>query len=139
MSKDLAGKTFLVTGANTGIGRATVEAFGARGAKRVLIAARSKEKPEPVLPALRAQGVETGFVAMDLGDLASVNRAGNEVRALDWTIDTLVNNAGVAGIQGLTKDGFEITFGTNHLGPYLFTEKVLPLVQRAPQGRIVNV
>lgn len=137
--KDLQGKSFLVTGANTGIGRATVEALGARGASRVLIAARSKDKTTPVLDALKAQGVETAFVAMDLGDLASVNRAGNEVRALDWTFDALINNAGVAGIQGLTKDGFEITFGTNHLGPYLFTEKVLPLVVRAPQGRIVNV
>lgn len=137
--KDLQGKSFLVTGANTGIGRATVEALGARGASRVLIAARSKDKTTPVLDALKAQGVETAFVAMDLGDLASVNRAGNEVRSLDWTFDALINNAGVAGIQGLTKDGFEITFGTNHLGPYLFTEKVLPLVVRAPQGRIVNV
>lgn len=139
MSQDLSGKTFLVTGANTGIGRATVEALGARGASRILIAARSKEKTEPVLAALKAQGVETAFVAMDLGDLATVNRAGNEVLARDWTIDALINNAGIAGLQGLTKDGFELTFGTNHLGPYLFTEKVLPLVRRSSQGRIVNV
>lgn len=138
-TKDLAGKTFLVTGANTGIGRATVEALGARGASRILIAARSKEKTEPVLAALRARGVETAFVAMDLGDLASVKRAGDEVLARDWTLDALINNAGIAGLQGLTKDGFEITFGTNHLGPFVFTEKVLPLVERAVQGRIVNV
>ncbi|MFO0682396.1 MAG: SDR family NAD(P)-dependent oxidoreductase [Sandaracinus sp.] len=137
--KDLAGRTFLVTGANTGIGRATVEALGARGASRVMIAARSADKTRPVLEALKAQGVETAFFAMDLGDLASVRRAADEVLAKDWTIDALVNNAGIAGLQGLTKDGFEITFGTNHLGPFLFTEKVLPLVQRAPQGRVVNV
>jgi NAD(P)-dependent dehydrogenase (short-subunit alcohol dehydrogenase family) len=137
--RDLQGKTFLVTGANTGIGKATVEALAARGAARIVIASRTKDKTEPVLAAARAQGVETAFVAVDLGDLASVNRAGNEVLALDWTIDALINNAGIAGLQGLTKDGFEITFGTNHLGPYLFTEKVLPLVRRAPQGRIVNV
>ncbi len=138
-NEDLAGRTFLVTGANTGIGRATVEALGARGAGRVMIAARSAEKTRPVLDALKAQGVETAFVAMDLGDLASVRRAADEVLEKDWTIDALVNNAGIAGLQGLTKDGFEITFGTNHLGPFLFTEKVLPLVQRAPQGRVVNV
>lgn len=138
-TKDLSGKTFLVTGANTGIGRATVEALGARGASRILIAARSKEKTEPVLAELRGMGVEAEHVALDLGDLASVRRAGDDVLARDWTIDALINNAGVAGIQGLTKDGFEITFGTNHLGPYLFTEKVLPLVKRAKQGRIVNV
>jgi NAD(P)-dependent dehydrogenase (short-subunit alcohol dehydrogenase family) len=138
-TKDLAGKTFLVTGANTGIGKATVEALAARGATRILIAARSADKTQPVLDAAKAQGVETAFVAMDLADLASVKRAADEVLAKDWTIDTLVNNAGIAGLQGLTKDGFEITFGTNHLGPYLFTEKLLPLVKRARQGRIVNV
>lgn len=138
-SKDLAGKTYLVTGANTGIGRATVEALAARGASRIMIASRSREKTEPVLAAARAQGAETAFVAMELGDLASVRRAADEVLAKDWTIDALINNAGIAGLQGLTKDGFELTFGTNHLGPYLFTEKVLPLVVRAPQGRIVNV
>lgn len=138
-SSDLAGKTFLVTGANTGIGRATAEALAARGAARIVVASRSKEKTEPVLAALRAQGVETAFVALDLGELSAVRRAADEVRALDWTIDALINNAGIAGLTGLTKDGFEITFGTNHLGPFLFTELVLPLVERAPQGRIVNV
>lgn len=55
------------------------------------------------------------------------------------TIDVLVNNAGIAGLRGETKDGFELTFGTNHLGPWLFTETLLPLITRAEQGRIVNV
>lgn len=138
-TRDLTGKTFLVTGANTGIGRATAEALAERGASRIVIASRSKEKTEPVLAALRARGVETAFVALDLDELSAVRRAADEVRALDWTIDALINNAGIAGLTGLTKDGFEITFGTNHLGPFLFTELVLPLVERAPQGRIVNV
>lgn len=141
MAKDLEGKTFVVTGANTGIGRATVEALAERGASRILVASRSKEKTQPVLDALKATspGSEIAFVSLELGDLAKVAKAADEVLKMDWTIDALVNNAGIAGLQGLTKDGFELTFGTNHLGHHLWTEKLLPLVTRAKQGRIVVV
>ena len=83
--------------------------------------------------------VETAFVAIELGDLASVARAAEAVLERNWTIDALINNAGIAGLRGITTDGFELTFGTNHLGHFLWTEKLLPLVQRAPQGRIVIV
>jgi NAD(P)-dependent dehydrogenase (short-subunit alcohol dehydrogenase family) len=139
--RDLQEKTFVITGANTGIGRATVEELARRGAARILIASRSREKTQPVLDALRAlnPGGETAFVAIDLDDLASVARAADEILALDWTIDALIDNAGVAGLQGVTKDGFELTFGTNHLGHFLLTEKLLGLVTRAPQGRVVIV
>ncbi|MBX7190474.1 MAG: SDR family oxidoreductase [Sandaracinaceae bacterium] len=138
---ELRDKTFVVTGANTGLGRATVEALADRGAGRLVVASRSRDKTQPVLDALRARAPSTDvrFVALDLGELASVRRAADEILAMDLPIDVLVNNAGIAGLQGLTKDGFELTFGTNHLGPWLLTEKLLPLVQRAPQGRIVNV
>lgn len=138
---ELSEKTFLVTGANTGLGRATVEALAARGAGRIVVASRSREKTQPVLDALKARSPSTDvqFVPIDLGDLASVRRAADEILTKDWTLDVLMNNAGIAGLQGLTKDGFELTFGTNHLGPFLLTERLLPLVTRAPQGRIVNV
>jgi retinol dehydrogenase-12 len=136
---DLESKTFLVTGANTGIGKAAVEVLAQRGAGRILIASRTREKTQPVLDALAARGVEAHFVQIELSDLASVKRAADEVLARDWTIDVLMNNAGIAGVQGITKDGFELAFGTNHLGHYLWTEKLLPLVKRAPQGRIVIV
>jgi NAD(P)-dependent dehydrogenase (short-subunit alcohol dehydrogenase family) len=138
--KDLAGRTYVVTGANTGIGKATIEALAARGAKRIVVASRSKEKTQPILDALAAAspGLETLFVPIELGDLSSVERAADDILAKDWPIDALVNNAGIAGLQGITKDGFELTFGTNHLGHFLFTEKLVPLVERA-QGRIVNV
>ena len=141
MQDDLGGKTFVVTGANTGIGRATVEALAARGAGRIVVASRSREKTEPVLAALRAASPSTDvqFVALELGDLASVARAADEILSKGWAIDALIDNAGIAGVQGLTKDGFELTFGTNHLGHFLFTEKLLPLVEKAPQGRIVIV
>jgi len=138
---ELEGKSFVVTGANTGIGRATVEALASRGASRIVIASRSREKTQPVLDDLakRNPRAELAFVPLELGDLASCARAADEILRHDKPIDVLVDNAGIAGLQGLTKDGFELTFGTNHLGPFVFTEKLLPLVERAPQGRIVIV
>jgi len=140
-SGSVEGKTFVITGANTGIGRATVQALAARGASRILVASRSHARTQPVLDTLAAANpaVETAFVAIELGDLASVARAADEVLKRNWTIDALINNAGIAGLRGITKDGFELTFGTNYLGHFLWTEKLLPLVQKAPQGRIVNV
>lgn len=140
-TRDLAGKTFVVTGASTGIGKATVEALASRGAGRIIVVSRNREKTQPVLDDLKARSPSTDvvFVSAELTDLASVKRAADEVLALDHPIDALIDNAGVAGVQGITKDGFELTFGTNHLAHFLFTEKLLPLVERAPQGRIVIV
>ena len=111
----------------------------ARGAERIVIASRSKEKTEPVLAAARAQGVKAEFVGVELTDLASVKRAADEILAMDLTIDALINNAGIAGVQGITKDGFELAFGTNHVAHYLWTEKLLPLVKKSAQGRVVIV
>lgn len=138
---DLRDKTFLITGANTGIGRANVLALAALGVGRIVIAARSFERTEPVLAEIRAKNPtgKVDFVELELGDLASVKRAANEVLEKDIPIDVLVNNAGVAGVRGQTRDGFELAFGTNHVGHYLWTEKLLPLVKRARQGRIVIV
>jgi NAD(P)-dependent dehydrogenase (short-subunit alcohol dehydrogenase family) len=139
--RELESKTFVVTGANTGIGRATVQALASRGASRIVVASRNREKTEPVLADLRERdpGAEIAFVSLELDDLSRCARAADEILAHDRPIDALVDNAGIAGLRGLTKDGFELTFGTNHLGPFLFTEKLLPLVERAPRGRIVIV
>ncbi len=138
---DLRDKTFVITGANTGIGRANAIALAERKIGRLVIAARSLERTEPVLAEIRAKNPDgkVELVALDLSDLASVRKAADEVLAKDITIDALINNAGIAGLQGRTKDGFELAFGTNHVGHYLWTEKLLPLVKRAKQGRIVVV
>jgi len=137
---DLEGKSFVITGANTGIGRATAIALAQRGASRIVVAARSRERAEPVLRELGEHaGVEVELVELDLTDLASVKRAADGLLARDRPIDVLVDNAGVAGVRGETKDGFELAFGTNHLGHFVWTEKLLPLVARAPQGRVVVV
>jgi dehydrogenase/reductase SDR family protein 13 len=139
-ANDLQGRTFLVTGANSGIGRAMVEALAARGG-RVVLACRSEERTRPVLDGIRARqrSADATFLALDLADLGSVQRAAESFLASGRPLDTLVNNAGVAGTQALSPQGFDLTYATNHIGPFLLTSLLLPAVRRAPQGRIVNV
>ena len=140
MADDLQGRTFLVTGANSGIGRAMVEALAARGG-HVVLAARSEERTRPVLDGIRAQrpSAVVEFLHVDVSDLASVRRAASAYLATGRPLDVLVNNAGVGGTNGLSADGFDLTYATNHIGPFLLTSLLLPAIERAPQGRIVNV
>jgi dehydrogenase/reductase SDR family protein 13 len=137
---DLAGRTFFVTGTTSGIGRPTVEALVARGAS-VVVGNRNQERTNAQLEALRQRfpRADVSAIRLDLSELASVKRAAEEFLASGRTLDVLVNNAGVAAGQGMTKDGFELTIGTNHLGPFLLTKLLLPRLRAAPQGRIVNV
>ncbi|MBX3229006.1 MAG: SDR family oxidoreductase [Labilithrix sp.] len=135
---DLDGRTFVVTGANTGIGRVTAEALAKRGGK-VILACRSEDKARPVVDAIVAAGGDAAFHALDLADLAATRRSAERLLAKDEPIHVLVNNAGLAGKRGQTKDGFELTFGTNHLGPFLFTRLLLPRLRESRPARVVNV
>lgn len=137
---ELRGTTFLVTGANTGIGKETVRALAGRGA-RVVLAGRSEDKTRA---AIREIAGETGntdldYLALDLGDLASVRAAAATFLASGERLDVLLNNAGLAGKRGMTASGFELAFGTNHVGPFLFTELLRDHVAATGPGRIVNV
>jgi NAD(P)-dependent dehydrogenase (short-subunit alcohol dehydrogenase family) len=136
----LAGRTFYVTGANSGIGRAMVEALAERGASLVL-AGRSEERTRPVLDAIRARHprVPVEIALVDLADLGSVRRAAQAYLDSGRALDVLVNNAGIAGTRALSADGFDLTYATNHIGPFLLTNLLLPALIRAPQGRVVNV
>src|SRR5438067_7868616 len=133
-------RTFFVTGANSGIGRALVEALAARG-DRVVLATRSEERTRPVLSALQSRfpAARVQWVSLDLSDLGSVRRAAQAFLASGQPIDVLVNNAGIAGTRALTEDGFDLTSATNHIGPFLLTSLLLPRVRESPQGRVVNV
>jgi retinol dehydrogenase-12 len=135
---NLKGKTAVVTGANTGIGRITAIELAKQGA-HVILACRSEDKTRPVLEEIRAAGGQAEFVHLDLADLDSVRKCAGDLLARGVPVDILVNNAGLAGAHGKTKDGFELTFGTNHLGPYLFTRLLLPALERAGAARVVNV
>ena len=136
----LAGRSFLVTGANSGIGRAMAEALAAEGG-RVMLAGRSEPRMRPVLQRIRQRdpGAAVEFLHLDLADLASVRRAAAAVLADGRPLDVLVNNAGVAGTNGLSRDGFDLTYATNHIGPFLLTTLIHPILVQAAQGRIVNV
>jgi retinol dehydrogenase 12 len=135
---DLAGKNVVVTGANTGIGRVTAIEL-ARQKARVVLACRAEERTMPVLREITDAGGTAEFLPLDLADLASVRAAAGFLVKRGEPLSVLVNNAGLAGAHGVTKDGFELTFGTNHLGPYLFTRLLLPLLEQAGEARVVNV
>jgi retinol dehydrogenase 12 len=124
---DLGGRTFLVTGGNTGIGRATAEGLAARGG-RVFLTARSPAKGADAVAAIRAStGSSTVWlVQLDLADLDSVRAGATAFLARDEPLHVLINNAGVAGRRGLTAQGFELTFGVNHLGHFALTSALLP-------------
>jgi retinol dehydrogenase-12 len=137
---ELAGRTFLVTGGNTGIGRATAAGLAGRGG-RVWIAARSRAKGEAAVADIKAS---TGngsvfFLPLDLADLESVRACSAAFLALGEPLHVLVNNAGVAGRRGLTKQGFELTFGVNHLGHFALTNALLDCLTGSAPARVVTV
>ena len=137
---DMSGRTCLVTGANTGIGRVTATELARLGAK-VILACRSEDKTTPVIEAIKrdTKNDDVGFLRLDLADLASVRDSATEFLARDEPLHVLVNNAGLAGQRGLTKDGFELAFGVNHLGHFLFTTLLLDKLRESAPARIVNV
>jgi NAD(P)-dependent dehydrogenase (short-subunit alcohol dehydrogenase family) len=125
----MTGRTAVITGANSGLGRACAEAIAARGA-RVLMAVRDPAKGH------QAAATMTGDVhvrRLDLADLRSVRAFAEQV---DEPVDLLVNNAGLmAPPLGRTVDGFELQFGTNHLGHFALTNLLLPRIT----DRVVTV
>ena len=135
-----AGRTFLVTGANTGIGRATAEALARRGA-RVYVACRSRAKGEEAVAGIRAGsgGDSVWFLPLDLADLDSVRACAAAFLARDEPLHVLVNNAGVGGARGLTRQGFELTFGINHLGHFALTRLLLERLTASAPARVVTV
>lgn len=138
--KPLRGKTCVITGANTGIGRATAHELAARGA-HVILACRNVEKGQEAVDAIRRDtgNEEVEPLALDLASFDSVRSAAKTLLSRDIRIPLLINNAGLAGQRGLTKDGFEIHFGTNHLGHFLFTKLLLDRIEESGPARIVHV
>jgi NAD(P)-dependent dehydrogenase (short-subunit alcohol dehydrogenase family) len=137
---DLDAKTFLITGANTGIGLATATSLADRGA-RLFLAGRSEAKTRPVIDDITAK---TGndrleFLALDLGNLDSVQACAEGFLARGEPLHVLINNAGMAGRRGTTDSGFELAFGTNYVGPYLFTSLLLDRLKESAPARVVIV
>ena len=140
MSGAGGGRTVVVTGANTGIGRATAEELARRGAS-VYVASRSAGKGEAAAAAIRAAAGSdvVFFLPLDLADLSSVRACADAFLARGEPLHVLVNNAGVAGRRGLTRQGFELTFGVNHLGHFLLTQLLLGRLTESAPARVVTV
>jgi len=135
------GRTFLVTGANTGIGLATARALAGNGG-RVYLACRSATAGETAVAAIKAEaGSRTVWpLPLDLSSLASVRACASAFLARDEPLHVLVNNAGVGGQRGVTADGFELHFGVNHLGHFALTSLLLERLKAGgPGSRIVTV
>ena len=138
---DLSGKTVLVTGANAGIGKETARGLARRGA-RVVMASRSLERGEAARKDLAREMPEERLEVMrlDLASLADVRRFARDFRSRHVRLDVLVNNAGIhTAHRNVTSEGFETTFVTNHLGPFLLTHELLPVLKVSAPARVVNV
>jgi retinol dehydrogenase-12 len=133
-------RTVVVTGANTGIGLATASALAGQG-WRVFVACRSEGKGAAAVASIKAAtGNDAVFLLMlDLADLASVRTCAAEFLARGEALHVLINNAGVGGRRGLTKQGFELMFGVNHLGHFLLTELLLERLTSSGPARVVTV
>ncbi len=136
----LSGRVALVTGANTGIGLVTARELAAQGA-HVFIACRSLERGQEAINEIRTAvpGANVELLALDLGDLESVHACAAAFLARDLPLHLLINNAGLAGAKGFTKSGFEMAFGVNHVGHFLFTQLLLDRIKQSAPARIVTV
>jgi len=141
---NLVGKTVVLTGATTGIGRATALALAPQPA--MLIIHGPQEPTEMVgltrsLQARMAPGAELAYFCADYGDLASVVQLARDIRSLTHRVDVLINNAARPGppSRSLSSDGNELTLQTNYLAPVALTTQLLGLIGRDQPGRIVNI
>src|SRR5690348_1590696 len=135
------GRLAVVTGANTGLGFETARVLAARGAS-VVLAVRDTEKGKAAAARIAgtAPGANVMVQPLDLTSLDSVRAAAGELRARHARIDLLVNNAGVMfPPRQATRDGFELQFGTNHLGHFALTGLLLEQMLPVPGSRVVTV
>ncbi len=138
----LAGKTYVITGANAGAGFQAARTFLSKGAKVVMLN-RSADKSTAAVKELKGEfgaQADVSFVRMDLSDLASVRKAAEEVKKIVPQIDALICNAAIAQVptQKFTVDGFESQLGTNHYGHFVLCGMLFDRIE-ASQGRIVVV
>ena len=138
---DLTGKRILVTGVSAGLGVETARALAARGAA-VIGAARDLGKAEGAIAGARAEAAAHGGsiqpIQLDLADLASVRACADQLLAKGETFDVVIANAGVMATPfGHTANGFETQFGTNHLGHFVFVNRIARLIKDG--GRLVNL
>lgn len=138
---DQTGRVAIVTGANTGIGFETAAALAARHAK-VVLACRNAQKAGDAIERIRARTPDADlvFLELDLASLGTVERFAGSFDSTCGRLDLLINNAGVMAVPlGHTEDGFELTFGCNHLGHFALTGRLMDLLLATPGARVVTV
>ncbi|XP_042873945.1 retinol dehydrogenase 11-like [Penaeus japonicus] len=139
-TRRLDGKTVVITGCNAGIGRETARDLSGRGAK-IIMACRDTKTAEKVAKEIGSQtGGELVVIKLDLASLASVRAFAQELKAKERRLHMLINNAGVMLCPYTkTEDGFEMQMGTNHLGHFLLTNLLLPLLTHSEEARIISL
>lgn len=137
----LTGRTFVVTGANSGLGYVTTRELARHGA-HVIMAVRDDAKGNRAMEALRAKQADASLELrpLDLSDLDSVREFADSVLRAPGKVDVLINNAGVMmGPRTETEQGFEIKLGTNHLGHFALTGLLMPALRAGTDPRVVTV
>ncbi|XP_028276290.1 dehydrogenase/reductase SDR family member 13-like [Parambassis ranga] len=135
----LHGRTVIVTGSNTGIGKTTAMDLAKRGA-RVILACRSKQRGEAALEEIKRESGsnQVVFMQLDLGSLKSVRSFAETFLKSEPRLDILINNAGIY-MQGRTEDGLGMMFGVNHIGHFLLTNLLLDRLKECGPSRVVTV
>jgi NAD(P)-dependent dehydrogenase (short-subunit alcohol dehydrogenase family) len=135
------GKIAIVTGSSSGIGFEASRVLANKGAE-VIIAVRNKAKGENAVRKIKEQNsaAKVKLMILDLADLKSIEQFASRFKDDYSQLDILINNAGVMmPPYGKTKDGFELQFGTNHLGHFALTGQLIDLLKKTPKSRLVNV
>ena len=133
-------KICVITGANTGIGKVTAMTIAAKGA-RVILACRSEARAQAAIKEIKETtgNDRVEFLSLDLSSFESIAASTDALLERVPRIDLLINNAGLAGARGATADGYEVHFGVNHLGHFLWTLRLLDRIESSTPARIVNV
>ncbi|XP_053501298.1 dehydrogenase/reductase SDR family member 13 [Ictalurus furcatus] len=138
-ARQMIGKTVLITGGNTGIGKATAMELAGRGA-RVILACRNQKKAEAAISDIKkvTRSTDVVYMQLDLSSLKSVRSFAETFLKMESKLDVLINNAGLVA-DGRTEDGFGIEFGVNHLGHFLLTCLLLDRLKESPGGRVITL
>ncbi|XP_026858720.2 retinol dehydrogenase 11 [Electrophorus electricus] len=138
--KRLDGKTVLITGGNSGVGKETAVALALRGA-RVIIACRDEDKARKALREItaRSHNMNVLYMRVDLANMRSIREFSKTFLQKEKRLDILINNAGVPGILDWTDDNFSMCFGVNHLGHFLLTNLLLPRLRESSPSRVITL
>jgi NAD(P)-dependent dehydrogenase (short-subunit alcohol dehydrogenase family) len=140
-NQDLAGKRIIITGANSGIGFEAAKALSKQG-NEIILAVRNEQKGQSAVESILKENPHASLKVMklDLADLASVREFAKDFSNRFASLDILINNAGVmVPPYQQTKDGFELQFGSNHLGHFALTGLLLPLLKKTPNSRVISL